>query len=372
MNSSATRLSARGFTLVEMMVAMTLSLVLLGGVLSVLYSSKVTYNENERTARMQENMRASVEVIARDLRGGGFPGCSRPIKLDEDYLSVLANPTSFYWNFLRPVEGFDATDTAWSPALPAPLNTLDILLGNDVLVIRTVRSNSRGYRLNTSMTASNSQLVVKKLAGEKKPLANIPMLISDCQKSTIFAATTVTGADSSTTATIAHAQTSSGSPRNTTANIGVYKADGLAGATVVTPIDTIAYFVAPGSAKKADGSSRGPSLWRISATEPTPNGTDAPPPVEVVEGVEAMQIRYGIDTDNDMFVDTYLKANAVTDWTEVRSVNIAVVVRSAEEVNPEIQQAQVFDLLGTNWTSPADRRTRALFTTTIALRNRTI
>ena len=65
--------------------------------------------------------------------------------------------------------------------MPAPLNTQDILQGNDIIVIRTVRSNARVYRLNTSMTAANQVLTVKKLAGETLP-NNVPMLISDCQK----------------------------------------------------------------------------------------------------------------------------------------------------------------------------------------------
>ncbi len=49
----------RGFSLVEIMVALTLSLILLGGVLAVMYSSKVTYMENERVGRLQENGRAA-------------------------------------------------------------------------------------------------------------------------------------------------------------------------------------------------------------------------------------------------------------------------------------------------------------------------
>ena len=45
---------AAGFSIVELMVAMTLSLVLLAGALSILYSTKLTSSENDRTARIQE------------------------------------------------------------------------------------------------------------------------------------------------------------------------------------------------------------------------------------------------------------------------------------------------------------------------------
>ena len=54
----------RGFSLVELMVAMTLESHPARWRLSVLYSSKVTYNENERVGRLQESGRAAVEADA--------------------------------------------------------------------------------------------------------------------------------------------------------------------------------------------------------------------------------------------------------------------------------------------------------------------
>ena len=74
------------------MVALTLSLILLGGVLAVMYSSKVTYMENERVGRLQENGRAALEMILRDLRGAGFPGCAQPIEGLFEMNNTLANP----------------------------------------------------------------------------------------------------------------------------------------------------------------------------------------------------------------------------------------------------------------------------------------
>ena len=85
--------SFRGFSLVELMVAMALSLVLLAGVLGVLYSSKVTYSENERLARLQESARAAVEMILRDMRSGGFQGCGKPLE-PADFWNMLLDGTS--------------------------------------------------------------------------------------------------------------------------------------------------------------------------------------------------------------------------------------------------------------------------------------
>jgi prepilin-type N-terminal cleavage/methylation domain-containing protein len=73
----------RGFSLVELMVALTLSLVLMAGALSVLYSSRLSYRENDRIARLQEAGRTAVELLLRDARPAGYIGCSRPVFGDE-------------------------------------------------------------------------------------------------------------------------------------------------------------------------------------------------------------------------------------------------------------------------------------------------
>ena len=44
----------RGFSVVELMVAMTISLMLLAGGLSVMYTSRITFDENVRVARLQD------------------------------------------------------------------------------------------------------------------------------------------------------------------------------------------------------------------------------------------------------------------------------------------------------------------------------
>ena len=48
---------SRGFSVIELMVAMAISLLLLGGVISIFVSSKSSYETNERLSRIQENGR---------------------------------------------------------------------------------------------------------------------------------------------------------------------------------------------------------------------------------------------------------------------------------------------------------------------------
>lgn len=62
----------RGFSLVELMVAMVLSLFLVGGVILMYTSGKAAIDDGQRLARLQENMRFAVEFMVRDIRQTGY------------------------------------------------------------------------------------------------------------------------------------------------------------------------------------------------------------------------------------------------------------------------------------------------------------
>jgi type IV pilus assembly protein PilW len=47
----------------------------------------------------------------------------------------------------------------------------------------------------------------------------------------------------------------------------------------------------------------------------------------VAEGIEMMKIDYGVDTDADGSVDHYYAAAAVTNWSQVLTVRIGLIVR---------------------------------------------
>ncbi len=69
----ATHRRQRGFTLVEIMVALAIAIILLVGVYSVYLASKRGYALQDGLARQQENGRFAVEFLNRDLRMAGYP-----------------------------------------------------------------------------------------------------------------------------------------------------------------------------------------------------------------------------------------------------------------------------------------------------------
>ncbi len=62
----------RGFSLIEVLVAITLSLILLAGVLQIFLNSKNIYNLGTGFSQLQENGRFTSEYLARTIRFAGY------------------------------------------------------------------------------------------------------------------------------------------------------------------------------------------------------------------------------------------------------------------------------------------------------------
>ncbi|GAA0410877.1 PilW family protein [Cocleimonas flava] len=89
----------------------------------------------------------------------------------------------------------------------------------------------------------------------------------------------------------------------------------------------------------------------------------------IAEGVENMQILYGIDANGDKTVDRYVNATNVNgSWSDVISVQIGVLVRALKETKDE-PESITYSLLDTAVVSPNDRYRRAVFSTTVNIRN---
>ena len=64
-----------GFTLVELMVAMLLGLIVIGGVVSVFLANQQSYRTNEALSEVQDGSRIAFEMMAQDIRNAGLTGC---------------------------------------------------------------------------------------------------------------------------------------------------------------------------------------------------------------------------------------------------------------------------------------------------------
>lgn len=67
---------SRGFTLIELMIALAVGLIVLGALVTVLFQTNQANRANTGAARIQENGRFALDLISRDLRLAGAQYCT--------------------------------------------------------------------------------------------------------------------------------------------------------------------------------------------------------------------------------------------------------------------------------------------------------
>lgn len=121
------RTRARGLTLIELMVAMVLGLLLLGGVASIVIANGEAYRANEGLSQVQESSRTAFELLARDIRQAGSTACG-----SGSLTNVLNNTNQWWqqdWTGVRGYAGNDNTaGVAFGNGVADRINGTDALL----------------------------------------------------------------------------------------------------------------------------------------------------------------------------------------------------------------------------------------------------
>lgn len=326
MKLQSKRKAQSGIGLVEIMVALVLSLLLIAGVIRIYMGSKLNYQMQESLSRVQENARFVLETMAHDIRMAGYSGCPNLSNIAVHNLLPGAAETT---------ESPFSAETAISGENDA---TAGVVAGTDTINILRASEVSAGLVGNYDPNNANIQVDSNPSNLEQDDIA----VITDCTSADIFSITNEPG--TSSPVTMAHSI-------GTNTNNRLSKIYGP-GAQLMSYQD-LSYFVAP----NGDGV---PALFR------SVNGGAA---VELAAGVENMQILYGLDTDGDRMVESYADASGVADWTRVVSVRVAMLFRS--ENRADADQA-TYDLNGVAVTPPDDQRMRKAFSMTVAVRNRAL
>jgi len=100
----------------------------------------------------------------------------------------------------------------------------------------------------------------------------------------------------------------------------------------------------------------------------------------LVNNVEMMVVRFGLDTENTDSVDVYADPGDVGQWNQVRSIQIGLIMASGDAANPDgtvgdvlaVPTSENFDLFGyvfSPWPTVPDRYLRVAVVRDIALRN---
>jgi type IV pilus assembly protein PilW len=327
-----------GFSLVELMIGLVIGLFILLGVVLVYVSSARTTATNEALSRVQESGRFGIFFLARDIRQAGFKSaCQGEVNNLLDESSSAYDDALF--NLDDPIIGWD--DSAGDIAAQLPH-----YLRGDVLMLKSAsRATGITGKDTTNFNPKQSQISLTKNSG--------------IAQGTILMIGNSTGCD----------------VFQTTSNDNANNLNRDAGAAGITPgnktgsqswsvsnkdfdvffFDSTAYYIGNGIGGQ-------PALRR------TRFNTGAAVDEELVNGIEDMQLLYGVDTDGDRTADNYVNATAVTNWNRVVSVQVNLL--AASHATNVIDQPQVLPAPWDTMADPGDNRIRRVFTTTVGIRNR--
>jgi type IV pilus assembly protein PilW len=347
MNTIGTPRSARGFSIIELMIALTLGMVIIFGIVQLFTANDRTYSLLNAQSRLQESGRFAFDFIKEQTRSSGFYGCG-PER--QNVVKELRGtwPMLYEFDVTTPVLGYDGkADGTWSPSLSvlprteaglstntyAPgkgVDTTVIQRGTDVLVVRRVRAPEAPL-LQVLQPLGNP--VVAAPGGNSGFATGDVVVLADCQQAAVFRITgLVVGGNQATllrgtsalgdpyeNATVIDSPT--GPIPSTLSFLGrSYGEDATIGV-----VETTIFFIAPGAGVNNRGTAP-LSLWRRS-------GTSAP--VELVSGIDDMQVLAGIDTtlgDNQTNISRYVPFDLVPDPLQIAALRVTLTVSSVDVV----------------------------------------
>ena len=328
-------INQRGISMVELMIAMLLGLILTGSVLQLFSSNKATFNNMEGLSQIQDNARAGLERMKTRVRMAGYLGCSNLNILDPNNIT---GPTgTVVLNKNVQITGTENDTNAGNL----------IVDGTDTVNI--IAAGAADTAMSIDMTNMTSDISL--IANPSNFQANALVIVSDCENTDIFRATGVSTSGSNFL--IKHATTLGGNQVNKTNQLS--KAY-LVNNTRVMPMQNLTFSVEDSLRTDESGNV-------IQSLFETPAGGTR---IEIMTGVDDMQITYGEDTGNNGEANVYRDAATVTNWANVVSVRINLLVSTDHNIGPDTRP--YIDLGGT--LQETDRRMRRAFTTTIGLRNR--
>ncbi len=330
----------KGFTLIELMVSLTIGLFIILGVLVVYVGGLRSYSVNDALSRVQESGRFALEFLARDVRVAGFQaGC--------DSVNNLLNETSSDYSedlhlVAGGIKGWDDSAGDYSDDM------YNYEAGTDVLLVKNAATET-GLVASGNTPANANTINLTTASGIDKGTI---ILVADSEGCDLFQ--TRNNANASTLTRGASSNNPGPGNKNPGSNDFSHQYDGD---MEIYTLDARLYYIGEG------GNGR-PALRRTSLTEDGVLDDDA----ELVSGIEDMQIEYGVDTDDDQNVDEYQDASEVADWDEVLAARISLLAAGDTENVLEVETESLPAPYNAEDTS--DKRLRKVFTATVALRNK--
>jgi type IV pilus assembly protein PilW len=315
-SSNAHNLVMAGFSLVEMMISITIGLMIVAALVGVLSSNSRGSKSNDRTAELQSNGRFALSHLQNELRLAGYRGYT-PLAPESGGWTTPAitnecgTAGSFVKNIRQSVWG--GNDSNPFPANCIPIANYNTPISSDVLVIR--------HAAETPVLAAST-------------VANTTYLRSSYNNALVMSGAALP------------AQVTTG--------------------TENFELKEYVYFIGQGDCA-GGGTTSIPALCRIALQGNAMN------PELVVSGIEQLQVQYSIATGSNI---QYFDANGIsgshsatgaTDWDKVTSIRIWLLARNSNSENGYSNTTSY--VMGDQTYTVNDSFRRQLFTSVVQLRN---
>jgi type IV pilus assembly protein PilW len=318
---------AAGFSLIELMVALTIGLVMIAGAGFVFAKSRDIYRTMETTARLQENARYAMNIIEADLRMANFWGLlSDPDLFTNSATTAVPFTTSvgsncgpnvaFVTDVAKPVEGTNNTYT-----LSCGANGSGAAAGTDVLIVRR----------------ASTERIPQSVAGVQAEAGRL-LIESSRTQAEIFKA----ASPGAIPATYAQSDPVGQPPLADTRRLIVN-----------------AYYIGADSSVAAGY----PSLRRKTLIT-GPAFQDE----EIIPGVEDLQVQFGVDVNGDRNADVFVNPGSVPSGGVVVAARVWLRVR-AQDIDVAHQDSQAYVYADRNQAAPNDQIRRLVVMQTVQFRN---
>ena len=329
-----------GFSLIELMLAMVIGLIIMGGVMQIYISTRDTQRSSEDQLAMLGDARFAMEAIAYDLRHTNVwgkhnygqliycqkdtPGFSFDCPAGFEMPNAAADcAAQEYVNIARPLF---AADNSNPYAVTCAAQSYKS--GTDVLTVRYADTNQIG----TNVLGIGVAYLRTSRGGGALFVGQGPNSLPDLPLD-------IPGWDDDT---------------KSSNHLLVSRA----------------YYVSDYSDAPGDGL---PSLRRSDLVAGPAMSSEV-----LLTGVEDFQLEFGVDigangvqgSNRDGQVDAYVKASSVGNWSyDVVAVRIWLLMRSERQDRNDIGSAQTFTIAGNTVTTPNDGYRRYLVSSVVKLRN---
>lgn len=303
-NNKNKLISSKGFSLLEVLLAAALSMSLCIIIFYSYTTVRRLYLLNIDLNQMQNTAYFAETILAQDIRTAGFIGC---VKLAPDL--IIQHPSDINFTESTILQGYESNH------LPADLRS----------IAKTI-------------VPDTDSIIIEKMSDQINPINkhngyihNELFIASDCNNAKII---------------------------RYSANHFKSSFAGFSNLSQVAPLEKIIYYIGITTRTTSSGEPiyalYRKDLWR-----------DKNQQIEIIDGVENMQIRYAVKSSYNNTLN-YFSSSQITDWSRVIAVKVYLLVVSSHNVN-YINQASQF--MGEKLIT-TDKRLHREWTMIIALRER--